>query len=75
MLVEYYFKIQYTKGTNNARVDALSRKVELQNDEKLLGAVLKLDQDRLIRYNYPQLAATRECRLTKVYEILESIQS
>ena len=29
MLAEYYFKIQYTKGTKNVRVDALSRKVEL----------------------------------------------
>jgi len=29
MLAEYYFKIKYIKGTDNARVDALSRKVEL----------------------------------------------
>jgi len=29
MLVEYYFKIEYIKGTDNARVDALSKKVEL----------------------------------------------
>jgi len=29
MLVKYYFKIKYIKGTDNARVDALSRKVEL----------------------------------------------
>ena len=29
MLIEYYFKIQYIKGTKNARVNALSRKVEL----------------------------------------------
>jgi len=29
MLTEYYFKIQYTKGTDNAQVDALSRKAEL----------------------------------------------
>jgi len=29
MLVEYYFKIKYIKGIDNARVDALSRKVEL----------------------------------------------
>jgi len=29
MLAEYYFKIKYIKGTNNARVNALSRKVEL----------------------------------------------
>jgi len=29
MLAEYYFKIKYIKGTDNARVDALSRKAEL----------------------------------------------
>jgi len=29
MLAEYYFKIKYIKGINNARVDVLSRKVEL----------------------------------------------
>ena len=29
MLIEYYFKIQYTKGIENIRVDALSRKAKL----------------------------------------------
>jgi len=29
MLVEYYFKIEYIKGIDNARVDVFSRKVEL----------------------------------------------
>jgi len=29
MLAEYYFKIKYIKGIDNARVDALSRKVKL----------------------------------------------
>jgi len=29
MLTEYYFKIKYIKGTDNARADVLSRKVEL----------------------------------------------
>jgi len=29
MLVEYYFKIEYMKGIDNARVDVLSRKAEL----------------------------------------------
>jgi len=29
MLAEYYFKIEYIKGTDNARVDALSKKAEL----------------------------------------------
>jgi hypothetical protein len=29
MLIEYHFKIQYTKGIENARADALSRKAKL----------------------------------------------
>jgi len=29
MLVEYYFKIEYIKGIDNARVDVLNRKAEL----------------------------------------------
>jgi len=29
MLIEYYFEIKHIKGTDNARVDALSRKAEL----------------------------------------------
>ena len=40
MLTEYYFEIQYTKGTKNARADILSRKVELHNNKKPLGAIL-----------------------------------
>ena len=74
MLLEYYFKIQYTKGTDNVRVDTLSRKAKLQNNEKPLGVLLKLNQDRLIRYNYPKLVATKEYRLAKSYNVLESVQ-
>ena len=69
MLIEYYFKIQYTKGTKNIRVDALSRKAKLQNNKKLLGAILYRDKDRLIRYNYPKIVATQE------YKLLESNQT
>jgi len=29
MLVEYYFKIKYIKGTDNVKADTLSKKVEL----------------------------------------------
>ena len=58
MLIEYYFKIQYIKGTKNIRVDILSRKTKLQNKEKLLGVILKSDSNRIIRYNYSKLAAT-----------------
>ena len=69
MLIEYYFKIQYTKGTKNIRVDALSRKAKLQNNEKLLGVILRKDKDGLIRYNYPKLVVTQE------YKLLESNQT
>ena len=53
MLVEYYFKIKYIKEIDNVRVDALSRKVELQGSKKPLDAILRLDKDGKIRYNYP----------------------
>ena len=58
ILIEYYFKIQYTKGIENTRVNALSRKAKLQNNKKLLGAILRKDKDGLIRYNYPKIIAT-----------------
>ena len=28
-LIKYYFKIKYTKGTKNARVDTLNKKIKL----------------------------------------------
>jgi len=52
MLVEYYFKIKYIKGTDNIRAGALNRKVELQGKEKVKGVILKMDEDGKIRYNY-----------------------
>jgi len=52
ILAEYYFKIKYIKGTDNARVDILSRKVELQDDKKVKGAILRMDEDSKIKYNY-----------------------
>ena len=64
MLIEYYFKIQHTKEIDNTRVDALSRKAKLQNNKKLLGAILQKDKDGLIRYNYPKIAAIREISKT-----------
>jgi len=52
MLAEYYFKIKYIKGTDNARVDILSRKAELQDDKKVKGVILRINKDGKIRYNY-----------------------
>jgi len=52
MLVEYYFKIKYIKGIDNARVDIFNRKVELQNNKKVKGVILRMDKDNKIRYNH-----------------------
>jgi len=52
MLAEYYFKIKYIKGTDNTRVDVLSRKAKLQSKKKIEGAILKMDNNGKIRYNY-----------------------
>ena len=60
ILAEYYFKIKYVKGTDNARVDTLSRKAELQGSEKPSDAILRMDEDGKIRYNYPKLAAVHK---------------
>ena len=60
MLAEYYFKIKYIKGINNARADIFSKKVELQGGKKLLDVMLRLNKDRRIRYNYVQLAGTHK---------------
>jgi len=52
MLAEYYFKIKYIKGTDNTKVDILSKKAELQGKEKIKGVILRMDNNRKIRYNY-----------------------
>jgi hypothetical protein len=57
ILAEYYFKIEYIKGTDNAKADIFSRKIKLQSKEKLLGAILYINKNRKIRYNYLQILA------------------
>jgi len=52
MLAEYYFKIKHIKGIDNARVNVLSKKAELQGKEKIKGVILKIDNNGKIRYNY-----------------------
>ena len=49
---------------DNARADILSKKTELQSSEKLLDAILYINKDSKIRYNYLKLVA--------VYKVLES---
>jgi hypothetical protein len=60
ILAEYHFKIKYVKGTDNARVDILSKKAELQSREKPLGIILRINKDGKIRYNYLQILAVYE---------------
>ena len=45
---------------DNIRVDILSKKAELQGNKKPLSAILRLNKDRKVRYNYPQLAGTHK---------------
>ena len=53
MLVEYYFKIKYIKGTNNTKINVFNRKVELQKKDKgVKGDILKMDNNKKIKYNY-----------------------
>ena len=60
MLAEYYFEIKYVKGTDNTRVDILSRKAELQGSKKLSDAILRINKNGKIRYNYLKLAAVHK---------------
>ena len=41
MLTEYHFKIEHVKKSDNARADALSRKEELQKNNKMSGTLFK----------------------------------
>jgi len=52
MLIKYYFKIKYIKGTNNIKVDTLNRKAKLQENKKVEEVILKKDIDKKIKYNY-----------------------
>jgi len=53
MLAEYHFKIKHVKGLDNTRVDALSKKEELQGNDKVSGTLFKESSDKKIRYNHP----------------------
>ena len=60
MLAEYHFEIEHVKGSDNAKTDALSRKEELQKNNKVSGALFKESSNKKIRYNHPQLSGTHE---------------
>ncbi len=66
ILFKYYFKIKYISGIDNVKADIFSRKAELQGNEKPLGVILRLNKDKKVKYNYPQLAGT--------YKALRSLQ-
>jgi len=53
MLTEYYFKIKHVKRLNNARANALSKKEELQRNNKVSGTLFKENNNEKIRYNHP----------------------
>ena len=55
MLIKYYFEIKHIKGIDNARVDTLNKKAELQGSEKLLDVMLRINKNGRIRYNYLKL--------------------
>ena len=64
MLSKYHFKIKYVSRIENIKVDTLNKKAELQGNKKPLGAILKLNKNRKIRYNYPQLAGTHKAPIS-----------
>jgi hypothetical protein len=80
LLSTYNFKILYVKGTDNARVDALSRKLEyLENKTHPSHTILKEDEDGLV-FNHKVIAATtititRHKEFDKIYETDELAQS
>jgi len=53
MLTKYYFKIKHVKGLDNAKTDIFSKKKELQNNNKMSGAMLKIKENKKIQYNHP----------------------
>ena len=59
-LVKYYFEIEYIKGINNTKADILNKNTKLQSSEKLLDAMLYINKNRRIRYNYLKLAVVYE---------------
>ena len=60
MLIEYHFKIEHVKELDNTRADALSKKKELQRNDKVLGTLFKENSNKRIRYNHPQLSEIHE---------------
>ena len=64
ILSKYHLKIKHISRTENTQVDTLSRKAELQGNERPLGVILKLNKNRKVRYNYLQLAGTHKALMS-----------
>ena len=64
MLAEYYFKIEYIKGTDNARADILNKKVKLQGSTKPSDAILRINKDGKIRYNHLKLITVHKALIS-----------
>jgi len=60
MLAEYYFKIEHVKGSDNTKTNTLSRKKELQGDNKVSETLFKENNNKRIKYNHPQLSKTHK---------------
>jgi len=75
MLMKYHFKIKHVKRLNNARADALSRKKELQRNDKVSEALLKLKKNGKVWYNHPQLARTYKVLVSLWTQRIQEAQS
>ena len=60
MLAEYHFEIEHVKRSDNAKADTLSRKKELQKNDKVSETLFKENSNGKIWYNHPQLSGTHE---------------
>jgi len=60
ILIKYHFKIEHVKESDNAKADTLSRKKELQRNNKVSGTLFKESSNERIKYNHPQLLKTHK---------------
>ena len=59
---------------DNIRIDIFSKKAELQGSMKLLDAMLCIDKDRKIRYNYLKLTAVHEVLIVNWIQKIQKIK-
>jgi hypothetical protein len=58
LILFYNFKIYYHKGSENGRVDVLSRRADYREGHKVeLYSIFRFNEDGIIKYNYKQVAA------------------